>query len=54
MTYKVQAYERGRMVCEVGWPTWLDAYAAVYFARDLREEFPDAVVAILPVRDGHH
>jgi hypothetical protein len=39
----VVAFERGKAVCEVGGD-------AVAFARELRAEFPDAIVAILPAR----
>ena len=47
----VAAFERGRLACEVGGDgTGLSNAQAVYFARDLREEFPGVIVAILPAR----
>ncbi|OEV10222.1 hypothetical protein AN218_18560 [Streptomyces nanshensis] len=47
--YVVIAYERGAPVCEVataGEP--LTVLEAPHFARELRREFPGAVVATLP------
>ncbi|MFJ5028116.1 hypothetical protein ACIQB5_08450 [Streptomyces sp. NPDC088560] len=47
--YMVVAYERSAAVCEVASiGAGLDGTAAVYFAHELREEFPGAIVAILP------
>lgn len=49
--HMVCAFERGRLVCEVGGDGHgLDVPNAVHFAHDLRDEFPAAVVAILPAR----
>jgi hypothetical protein len=45
------AFERGRLVCEMGGDGWgLTAWEATVLAHDLREEFPGAVVAILPAK----
>lgn len=45
----VAAFEHGNLVCESGGDgTGLDNTQAVYVAHDLREEYPSAVVAILP------
>jgi hypothetical protein len=47
--YGVFAYQRGRVVCEIGTlGEALPADVATDFARDLRGEFPDAVIALLP------
>lgn len=47
--YGVFAYQRGRVVCEIGTlGKALPADAAAHFARDLRGEFPDVVIALLP------
>ncbi|WP_406255233.1 hypothetical protein [Streptomyces chartreusis] len=49
--YMVAAFERGAVVCEVASVgVGLNGVEATYFARDLREEFPGAIVAILPRR----
>jgi hypothetical protein len=48
--YLVQAFERGRLVCDVGPFGPADAQVMSYFAHELREEFPDAVIAIMPFR----
>lgn len=51
----VVAFERGRLVCEVGGDgTGFDSTHAAHFARDLREEHPHAIVAILPARPSWH
>ncbi|MFM9369055.1 hypothetical protein [Streptomyces sp. Da 82-17] len=51
--YQVVAYQRGVAVCEVASVgQGVDAATASYFARDLREEFPGAIVAILPQKSG--
>lgn len=51
----VVAFERGRLVCESGGDgTGFDSTHAAHFARDLREEHPDAIVAILPARPSWH
>lgn len=50
MRYTVKAFQNGQIVCEVGLLGELDSQAAVHFARDLRKEFPGAVVAMLPYR----
>lgn len=47
--YMVVAYQRGAAVCEVASVgAGLSGTEATYFARELREEFPGAIVAILP------
>ncbi|MFF1295630.1 MULTISPECIES: hypothetical protein [unclassified Streptomyces] len=47
--YMVVAYQRAAAVCEVASVgAGLNGAAATYFAHELREEFPDAIVAILP------
>ncbi|MEU6221283.1 hypothetical protein ABZ845_27815 [Streptomyces sp. NPDC047022] len=47
--FMVVAYQRAAAVCEVASVgAGLDGTAAVYFAHELREEFPGAIVAILP------
>lgn len=47
--YCVVAFEHGRAVCEVATiGVGLGPLAASGFARQLRGEFPDAIVAILP------
>lgn len=50
--HMVVAFERGRLVCEVGGggPLGLTPDQATYFAHDMRGEFPDALVAIVPAR----
>jgi hypothetical protein len=49
--YMVVAFERGRLVYEVGGDgTGLTVPHAIYLAHDLREEYPGAIVAILPAR----
>ena len=49
MLYQVVAFERGVAVCEVGSiGLGMSASHASGFARELREEFPNAIVAILP------
>lgn len=49
--YMVVAFERGKLACESGGDgTGFDNAQAVYVARDLREEYPDAIVAILPAK----
>lgn len=48
--YLVQAFERGQVVCDVGPFRPADAQVMTYFAHELREEFPDAVIAIMPFR----
>ncbi|MFJ9819324.1 hypothetical protein ACIRU3_29515 [Streptomyces sp. NPDC101151] len=48
-TYMVVAYQRAAAVCEVASVgLGLNGTDAVYFAHELREEFPEAIVAILP------
>ncbi|MER5512753.1 hypothetical protein ABT052_47020 [Streptomyces sp. NPDC002766] len=43
------AYQRAAAVCEVASAgAGLTGTDAAYFAHELREEFPDAIVAILP------
>jgi hypothetical protein len=45
------AFQHGTLVSEVGGDgTGLTGPQAVYFAHDLREEYPDAIVAILPAK----
>lgn len=47
--YMVVAYQRAAAVCEVASVgVGLNGPAAVYFAHELRAEFPEAIVAILP------
>ena len=47
--YMVVAYQRGAAVCEVASVgAGLNGTEATYFARELREEFPGAIVAMLP------
>ncbi|MFJ1971846.1 hypothetical protein ACIO93_24565 [Streptomyces sp. NPDC087903] len=47
--YMVVAYQRAAAVCEVASVgAGLNGTDATYFAHELREEFPDAIVAILP------
>ena len=47
----VVAFQRGRLAAEVGGDgTGLTGAQAVHFARDMRDEFPGSVVAILPAR----
>jgi len=47
----VLAIAHGQLACEVGGDgTGLTAFQAGSFAHDLRAEFPDAVVAILPAK----
>ncbi|MFH8531513.1 hypothetical protein ACH4GE_24220 [Streptomyces tendae] len=49
--YTVVAFAQGRLRAEVGGDgTGLTAYEATHFARELREEFPGEIVAILPAR----
>jgi hypothetical protein len=48
--YVVQAFVRGQVVCDVGPFRLADIRAISYFAHELRDEFPDAVVAIMPFR----
>ncbi len=48
--YVVQAFERGQVVADVGLFGPGDAQVMSYFAHELREEFPDAVIAIMPFR----
>ncbi|MGW2515040.1 hypothetical protein ACWC0A_37865 [Streptomyces scopuliridis] len=51
MFYSVYAYQDGKTVCEIATVgRGLPALDAVLFARDLRDEFPSAVVAILPAK----
>jgi hypothetical protein len=50
-TYMVAVFDRKRIVCEVGSVSvGLTAQSAVQVARELRAEFPGAVVAILRSR----
>lgn len=47
----VVAFERGKLVYEVGGDgTGLTGIQAVYFAHDMRDEHPGAIVAILPAK----
>ncbi|WP_327691340.1 hypothetical protein OG870_22710 [Streptomyces sp. NBC_00461] len=47
--FMVVAYQRAVAVCEVaGVGAGLNGTDATYFAHELREEFPGAIVAILP------
>lgn len=47
----VCAFERGRLVCETGGDgTGLTCTEAIHIARDMRDEHPGAIVAILPAR----
>lgn len=46
----VQVFERGVIVAEA--MAIDDRDVAVWFARDFRREFPDAVVAFFPLRPG--
>jgi hypothetical protein len=47
--YSVVAFERGTWVCQVAFAgLGLDGGQASLVARELREEFPGAIVAILP------
>ncbi|MFI5805670.1 hypothetical protein [Streptomyces sp. NPDC051561] len=47
--YSVVAFERGKWVCQTGFAgLGFDGAEASLAARDLREEFPEAIVAILP------
>ncbi|MFE2047983.1 hypothetical protein ACFXAS_05710 [Streptomyces sp. NPDC059459] len=47
----VVAFSRGRLRCEVGGDgTGLTAAQASYFARQVRQEQPDQIVAILPAK----
>jgi len=47
----VVAFERGKLACEVGGDgTGLTAPEVTAFAHDLRAEFPNGIVAILPAR----
>jgi hypothetical protein len=47
--YMVVAYQRAAAVCEVASVgAGLNGTEATHFAHELREEFPGAIVAILP------
>ncbi|MFF4909738.1 hypothetical protein ACFY2T_33315 [Streptomyces sp. NPDC001260] len=47
--YMVVAYQRAAAVCEVASiGAGLNGTDAVYFAHELRQEFPEGIVAILP------
>jgi hypothetical protein len=47
--YRVVAYRNGAEVAWVGdTGPGLSSYSAVHFARELRQELPEAIVAILP------
>jgi hypothetical protein len=47
--YVVKAFQDGRTMCEIATiGMGLDPRGAELFAHELREEFPDAIVAILP------
>lgn len=49
--YMAVAFERGRLVCESGGDgTGFTSTEAALMAHDLREEYPNAVVAILPAK----
>lgn len=48
--YLVQVFKSGRLVCDVGPFGPCDRSIMTYFVHDLRSEFPDAIVAIMPFR----
>ncbi|MER5843183.1 hypothetical protein ABT099_23385 [Streptomyces prasinus] len=51
--YMVVAFSRGELRSEVGGDgTGLTAFQASHFARQLREESPDQIVAILPAKQS--
>ncbi|MFD3532007.1 hypothetical protein [Streptomyces sp. NPDC058664] len=53
MRYVVKAFQDGRTLCEVATiGVGLDPRGAELFAHELREEFPDAIVAILPAKSA--
>ncbi|MFF9118279.1 hypothetical protein ACF09Y_22215 [Streptomyces massasporeus] len=49
--YMVVAFSRGKFRCEVGGDgTGLTTTQASHFARQLRQEYPGQIVAILPAK----
>lgn len=47
--YEIYAFENGREVCGIAWAGQpCTAHEASMFAAELREEFPNAIVAIIP------